>query len=56
VGELGDAVAAALQPPFAVRDLAGAHSIEFCSDPPREFPNVAGGNGEVLELSLADSA
>jgi hypothetical protein len=70
--ELGDAIAAALQPPFEVRDSAGAvigsgvvdgdavrvppgaYSIEIRSDPPRAFPNVEVGNGEELELSLAD--
>jgi hypothetical protein len=71
--ELGDAIAAALQPPFEVRDSAGAvigsgvvdgdavrvppgtYSIQIRSDPPREFPDVEVGNGEELELSLADS-
>jgi hypothetical protein len=70
--ELGDAIAAALQPPFEVRDSAGAvigsgvvngdavrvspgaYSIEIRSDPPRAFPDVEVGNGEELELSLAD--
>jgi hypothetical protein len=70
--ELGDAIAAALQPPFEVRDTAGAvigsgvvdgdavrvppgtYAVEVRSDPPQEFPDVVVGNGEELELSLAD--
>jgi hypothetical protein len=71
--ELGDAIAAALQPPFEVRDTAGAvigsgavdgdavrvqpgtYSVEIRSDPPRDFPDVTVGNGEEVELSLAES-
>ena len=71
--ELGDAIAAALQPPFEVRDTAGAvigsgvvdgdavrvqpgtYAVEIRSDPPQEFQDVAVGNGEEVELSLADS-
>jgi hypothetical protein len=70
--DLGDAIAAALQPPFEVRDTAGAvigsgavdgdpvrvppgtYTVEVRSDPPQEFPDVVVGNGEELELSLAD--
>ena len=71
--ELGDAIAAALQPPFEVRDAAGAvigsgvvngdavrvppgaYAVVVRSEPPRDFPDVVVGNGEELELSLADS-
>ena len=71
--ELGDAIAAALQPPFEVRDTVGAvigsgvvdgdavrvppgtYTVEVRSDPPREFPDIEVGNGEELELSLAES-
>ena len=70
--ELGAAIAAALQPPFEVRDTAGAvvgsgvvdgdavrvppgrYAVEVRSDPPQDFPDVEVGNGEELELSLAE--
>jgi len=71
--ELGAAIAAALQPPFEVRDAAGAvigsgivgadpvrvspgtYTVEVRSDPPRDFQDVAVGNGEEVVLSLSDS-